>query len=303
MTGPDDYEDMKLFGRLSDRDIDRLLDGRVSESAEDLDDLARHLGGLKRVQAHVREDVADRQIAQIVHTSKRLRQAGWSAPAASHGIRRGRSMQKRLALLTAKIGAVLVGASMLTVGMAFAGVTLPDAVNDAFESAGVTLPNQATDALLNAQGQPEDLPGQLEVEGEGSETSQAVLSVIDTWTGERDCFFGLAVASAASGEERDTSPCEQSELATTEAEGSKATGDEASGGASTAGSDNATTAGQDGRETAGAKSGGASTAGSDNAGTAGDAGSHGQETGSEASEKGSSNQDKAPSGGQPDDEE
>jgi hypothetical protein len=44
---------------------------------------------------------------------------------------------------------------VLTAGLAYAGVNLPDAVDDAFESAGVDLPNQDRDVPAGDSGRPD----------------------------------------------------------------------------------------------------------------------------------------------------
>jgi hypothetical protein len=89
------------------------------------------------------------RLAEIAAASSRS--AAQDATTPMTPVARPSSWRPRLALLGAAV--VLLPASMA--GLAFAGVSLPDAVDEAFETAGIDLPNQAADgegAAANAKG-------------------------------------------------------------------------------------------------------------------------------------------------------
>jgi hypothetical protein len=107
-------------------------------------------------------------------------------------------MPDRLAGFAVKSGATTLALILGTVGLALAGVNLPDPAQQAFERAGISLPNQAGGES-----------------GKASEeaNSDEVRSVLEaTPTGERGCDFGHRVAEAAKGSalpENARTACEQ----------------------------------------------------------------------------------------------
>jgi hypothetical protein len=67
--------------------------------------------------------------------------------------RRGRARSRRA--LVARVGFAVALLPLTLAGLAFAGVTLPDPAQSAFDRVGITLPNQATsDSSTTSSGQP-----------------------------------------------------------------------------------------------------------------------------------------------------
>lgn len=89
------------------------------------------------------------RLAEVAAGSSRS--AAQDATAPMTRVARPASWRPRLALL----GAVVVSVPALMAALAYAGVSLPDPVDEAFETAGIDLPNQAADgkgAAANAKG-------------------------------------------------------------------------------------------------------------------------------------------------------
>ncbi|MGH2747629.1 MAG: hypothetical protein ACRDKB_06865 [Actinomycetota bacterium] len=311
------YEDeMRRFFGLSDRDIDRLLDGRAPASDGEFDELASFLSETKAALAQTPPtDVEEAHVAAIVETARISIEGDPSVSPASKANgpdrvsaappRRRSIMSNRFVSLIAKAAATAVAAMILVAGLAFAGVDLPgDAAEEAFDAVlGVELPNQGDD--LDTDVLPDD--PEVTVLGDGpdpdhaSPVALAVFDLISNWAGEFDCEFGIAVATTATeaaGEEftTETDPCAagddgQATGETKAAEG-KATGDSKSAEGRTTG-DSKSAEGQDAGDS---KSGEGQDAGSsgqttgeEKSGQGQQAGDDGQETGEEQAEQGQSN--------------
>jgi hypothetical protein len=165
---------------MNDRDVERLLSGRPAEDAES-EELAALLSDLRAVYAGAPPAATEAAHLTAIAAAARTSAAeheqlipvpGSLSPARRRPRRRRKMTRKRLALLT--VGLVL-GASLAIVGLATAGITLPDAAQAPFDEIGVELPNQAS--------------------------ADDVRTVIDesTQPAARRCAFGQDVARAANG--------------------------------------------------------------------------------------------------------
>jgi hypothetical protein len=272
MTDLDDiYDEMRLHGKTSERDLERVLSGDETDDVA-MEELASaflsardHLTGLPDEETRRSHLVAMAAAIEDVE-SEGFQNA--ESPAKSRPTF-GRRLMRRTLLIGTRAAAAGGVLALSSFGLAYAGVDLPGtAAEQAWQMVGVHLPNQA------------DLPEQAR--------AGDVHDVIES-SEERGCEFGQAVADAASDGKSDQDPAKDACTAgdsDAETKGSRATGDEnsvegrakaaeKSDGRSEAGADNAGTNDDAGRATASEKSGGTSDAGRGNAGTGGDAGTTG----------------------------
>lgn len=180
MSDFDAYED-EMERLLTDRAADRLFAGNAPEELRDLDDFLRDVRSA--FEGRCRESVSSRHAAAMAAATRD------STPtvAAAHGrgIKRRTGMH-RIAWLGAKVVAAALAAMAVTAGAAFAGIDLPDQVEDVFDRLGIDLPD-------NAQ-MPEDLPD-LPEDARADEV-RAVIDALEP--SEMGCRFGMAVAAGAS---------------------------------------------------------------------------------------------------------
>ena len=262
MSDPDAYQDEMTtpFGPNDDQ-----LDGIYAGVAptEQLEDVAAFMLEVKaEFSGSPADEVADRHLAAMAQEARRLQpvrppENQTVLPAEKNRWRRAMDKMTSLAL---KGATGVLAASMSMMGLAYAGVDLPgQAAERALESVtGVELPNQE--------------------DSDAGSVAEDVKAVVDS-DADKGCEFGQAVAAAASqnaqGDRADEERCSEADDGS-EAQGSKATGEEKSAAGrakaaekSGAAADNATS-GTD-RASAGADNGAAgsdrTSSGSDNATT------------------------------------
>ena len=145
----DAYEDMGRFFRHSDRDLDRLLDGKALANEGELEELAAFLSNARAALTQPGDRGTEaRHLAAMSETSSSLIEKGdpvarpvskVSGPARQvSGLpkqRRVPVMARVLSTTTGKISALVMGLLMSTTGLAFANV-LPTSLQNAFSSAG-----------------------------------------------------------------------------------------------------------------------------------------------------------------------
>jgi hypothetical protein len=145
----DAYEDMGRFFRHSDRDLDRLLDGKALANEGELEELAaflsearaaltqpgdrgteaRHLASMAEASSSLIEkgDPVARPVSKVIGPAQQV-----------SGLPKQRGvpvMARLLSTMTGKISALVMGLLMSTTGLAFANV-LPASLQNAFSSAG-----------------------------------------------------------------------------------------------------------------------------------------------------------------------
>src|SRR6266545_1054719 len=136
------------LSELSDRDVDELLAGTLPPDRNGSDGLGAFVAELQTVYLHVPpEGVQDAHVAAAVE-ARRLaeateRVATLASPIAKPPARSGYMRRERFALVAV---ALALAAPLGTLGLAAAGVTLPDAVRAPFEALGIELPNQPQSA-------------------------------------------------------------------------------------------------------------------------------------------------------------
>jgi hypothetical protein len=81
-------------------------------------------------------------------------------------LRRGRARSRRA--LVARVGFAVAMLPLVLAGLAFAGVTLPDPAQSAFDRLGIDLPNQATSATSSGQPANQGTDQSDTVSGEGN---------------------------------------------------------------------------------------------------------------------------------------
>lgn len=302
------FEDEMLrpLFHVRDEELDLLLTGHARH--EELQDIAALLGRLKDFLAEAPgEEASRRNLAAIVQLADETAGRGYAPDCLA---RRDRSptrrwspvLRYRFARGVAMALVAAVGASFLTVGLAFAGVLdLPEVAGEVLGKVGVTLPEQSggpeTESVPSTEQLPED----------ADETAFAVIGAIQTFLPQLQdgtisgCEFGAFVSAAAQDEEVDASHCAASNETTGEqvagTAGGPETGDQASnGGRSVA--DRAQQGGLEGGPEIGdeASGGGQSVADEASGGevseaqeTGGDAASEGQQTGGDAAAEGQGN--------------
>ena len=195
-------DDMALFIRLSDEDVERIFRGLPPEGDEDLRDLADFLAdAAETLSRPPRGEVQATHLSLLAGAIRtpsagpRGESLGPAAAAVSiaQPTQKRRFMRSPVARWTAKVTVAAATLVATTAGLALAGVDLPGtAAETAFQNVlGVELPNQGQDAVDPAQ-----LP-----EG-ASDTAGRVLTVIHDWlsgAGGNGCEFGAAVSAAAQG--------------------------------------------------------------------------------------------------------
>jgi hypothetical protein len=249
---------MRRLNKLTDRQIDDLFEGRTPAGEESLGALAEQLGELKSAVQEIPEELAAVHISLIAAAAQELPAvAGVSAldSKPKETTWRGKIVSNRAVLLTTKLGAVFVGASMLMGGAAFAGADLPDGLAKAFEKAGVTLPNQSH----HENGGGNSVSGYASSDAEkGCEFGQSVAALAkqaaDAKRQDQAHRQDKAQDDASSAKTDD--PCAEEDEGSAEA-GANAKGSRATG----------TTKSAEGRAKANDASGGKSSAGADNAAT------------------------------------
>jgi hypothetical protein len=268
MSNLDDlYSEMRLFGNVSEKDIERLLAGEAMEDAT-LDELAAALREARQRLTGSPDETVRRSHLLAMAAAKESPAAETSQTAASPLRSRqtfGRRVMRRSWVIGSRAAVAGGVLALSSLGLAYAGVDLPgSAAETAWETVGLDIPNQAR--------------------------ADDVKAVIDS-SEEQGCEFGQAVSEAASADGKSKGPSDDpcanrenggsdEKAQGAEAKGSRATGEEhsadgrakaaeKSGGRSEAGSDNAGSNDDLGRETASEKSDGKSDAGPDNAGSGG----------------------------------
>lgn len=146
--------------RLSREQQERLLAGAPSADGGDLDRIAAFVRALP---ALVREQPDDVLTAALVPRLAAAARA--SAAEAEHRptVPLARRPARSRRMLVARVAVAVALVPALMAGLAFAGVTLPEPAQDAFERVGVDLPNQAA--------VDEEAAGGDEVDEQGSETA------------------------------------------------------------------------------------------------------------------------------------
>lgn len=241
MSGSGAYEDdmLRPLSHVRDEDLDLLLAGHHRH--EELEDIAVFLGGLKDAVAEAPgEGASRRHLAAIVQVAGEAAARSYvldgRAPRERSRARRWSPvLRTRFVRVMARALVLAVGASFLSVGLAFAGVVdLPEVADDALARVGVTLPEQAGDP------ETESVPSTEQLPEDADETAFAVIGAIQTYLPQLQdgtisgCEFGAFVSAAASGEEVDANACSAAAAAgeqeTVGAEGGAETGDQASSG-------------------------------------------------------------------------
>jgi hypothetical protein len=208
---PDAYQDdMAVFLRMSDEDVERLFMGFPPESDEDLRDLAEFLADAS--QTLTRPPRAEVQATHLSLLAGAIRtpSAGPQGPpsrgpaAAAQPAERSRRehgfMRHPAVRWASKVALAAATLVLLTAALALAGVDLPgSAAETAFDEVfGIELPNQGQGAV-----DPSELPDGA------SDTAVSVLTTIgEMRSGEgTGCEFGAAVSAAARGTDADASHC------------------------------------------------------------------------------------------------
>jgi hypothetical protein len=288
---------LRPLSPVCDEDLDLLLTGHHRH--EELQDIAAFLGGLKDALAEAPgEGASRRHLAAIVQVAGEAATRGHvldgRAPLDGSRSRRWSPvLRTRFVRVVAKALVLAVGASFLTVGLAFAGVVdLPEVADEALTKVGVILPEHVggpeTESVPSTEQLPED----------ANETAFAVIGAIQTYLSQvqdgtiSGCEFGALVSAAATGEVADTSHCAASDDATgaqqiAGAEGGPETGDQASSGGQSVADQAEQGALEGGPETGDQASSGGESVGDE--GSGGEA-SEGQQTSEDAASEGQSNQ-------------
>jgi hypothetical protein len=252
---PDAYpDDMAVFLRMSDEDVERLFMGFPPESDEDLRDLAEFLADASETLTRPPRAEVQATHLSLLAGAIRTPSAGPQGPpprgpaAAAQPAGRSREhgfMRHPAVRWASKVALAAATLVLLTAALALAGVDLPGtAAETAFDKVfGIELPNQGDGAV-----DPSALPGGA------SDTAVSVLTTIDEMrSGEgTGCAFGAAVSAAARGTEADASHCRS------------AGSDDEGAGPSSTGSGNGSHS-EGGLGTAGEASAGAATEGAANA--------------------------------------
>jgi hypothetical protein len=210
VSDPDAYpDDMGRFYGMSEEDIERLVGGAAPADDEELEQLAGFLAVAKeeltRGPAQATEHA---HLVSITETARSLAEKGepvarpaskatGPAPQAS-GLPTWRRvlLGNRATRLIAKVTAAAVALTVLTGGLALAGVDLPNQVEDAFDRAGIELPNQV--------GSDEELEGTTAEQIDDLQSSNApgwvkqMVELIKTLEGREGCEFGQMIAGVAS---------------------------------------------------------------------------------------------------------
>ncbi len=150
-SGAGDNE-MGHLSELSDRDIDRLLAGRLPPDGNGRDGLSAFVAELRGAYTYrPPEGVEDAHVAAVVTEVQRLAEVTNPAPAeASLRATPARAPKPMTRMRLAMLGACLaLAAPLATVGLAAAGVALPAAIRAPFEALGIELPNQAESSEVN----------------------------------------------------------------------------------------------------------------------------------------------------------
>jgi hypothetical protein len=298
-------DEMGRNHRFDDRDVERLLSGKAPNdpSCSDLTEALLELRTAYRRPPS--EETARTHVAAMVEEAQNLAATGElsvsaarpSAAGARPSFRR-KVMGNRLGRIVVRLSAAALGLSLISGGLVLAGVDLPG------------LPDQASDEARQALEQAGS-QGNGRPEGDvGAAQTPAFLSQLLEYiatTSDEGCVFGQTVAGIASGGKVSAEdPCEKAEAG--EAQGSRATGEEASAKGRQTAEDAKTTGAEkssQGRQTAeDAKSTGAekSSQGKQTASDAQGSGGQGsgqgnQQTGSDKSQSGKSTAEEK-SGGQ-----
>ena len=149
MSEHDAFGEEMPFSTLTDRDVDRLLQGRAPE-AGDFAELAEFTSSLRLAltgppapaDASFVTQLADAARSGIAGTADDVATAVME-PIRSRASRRP-LVPRRFAAL-ARATAVVALVPLLFAGLAVAGVTLPEPARNVFEAVGVELPNQPAD--------------------------------------------------------------------------------------------------------------------------------------------------------------
>ena len=203
MSDMGSYEsDMVWLSRISEAEVERVLEGEYAGEDPSLHALATYARGAKATFAAAPDEatrathlMAIAEAAVDVDATP----APVLTPAPSSPFRRMKIVLTSLfASLIGKIALASVALAATTGGLAATG-SLPDPAQEALaragEKVGFDLPvggDRATDG--DDAGVPDDLP-----EGAGDSSAPSVLDVIRSWDDEKGCEFGHAVATAAGG--------------------------------------------------------------------------------------------------------
>jgi hypothetical protein len=179
---------MTRFSRSSEKDLERLLSGFSAEGP--LDDLAAFLHGVRASCAQSpSEDVMGRHLASISEAIRDSRSE--TRPLVDRSVMTTRAPLWRRAVnktvsAALKVGAGVVAASMSMIGLAYAGVDLPQqAAANAIEAVtGLELPNQDSEKVDGVQ-----------IDRSVSDDVRAIVESRDSY--ESGCEFGRAVTAAA----------------------------------------------------------------------------------------------------------
>jgi hypothetical protein len=136
------------LNRINPADQERVLAG--SAPSGELDELAAFATAIRT--SLVAQPPPAASIAPRLAEAARVGLA--QAPTEPRGSAAPRRRIRRRAL-AARVAFAVALVPALTAGLAYAGVNLPDAVDDAFESAGVDLPNQDRDEPASDAGRPD----------------------------------------------------------------------------------------------------------------------------------------------------
>lgn len=149
---------MGFFDRINDEHAERLLGsaGLAGEGEAGLEETAAFVRALPAA-VPAQPDAAPaaamiRTLAETARSASLEASREATVPMQTVPVGRGGGWRLRLALL----GAAVAPLPLLTAGLAYAGVSLPDPVQEAFEAVGLELPNQSDSGDAPAGGSERD---------------------------------------------------------------------------------------------------------------------------------------------------
>jgi hypothetical protein len=140
---------MGIPNRIGDQDVERLFSrpGASAETSDEMRELASFVSELRAsVPAVPSPDVSARLVPRLATVARAANDRAATDSTAVltpvRGAGRGAEWRRRLALF-ARVAVAVALVPALLAGLAFAGLTLPEPAQEAFERLGIELPNQS----------------------------------------------------------------------------------------------------------------------------------------------------------------